>query len=52
MNFYAKEETPFLPRTKIIELLKQFNERVPLWYVLDTPGEPKISDCLISLVSS
>ncbi|XP_051222300.1 uncharacterized protein [Lolium perenne] len=30
MNFYAKEETPFLPRTKIIELLKQFNERVPL----------------------
>uniref|UniRef100_A0ACD5XK86 Uncharacterized protein n=1 Tax=Avena sativa TaxID=4498 RepID=A0ACD5XK86_AVESA len=26
MNFYAEEETPFVPRTKILELLKQFSE--------------------------
>uniref|UniRef100_A0ACD5XDZ6 Uncharacterized protein n=1 Tax=Avena sativa TaxID=4498 RepID=A0ACD5XDZ6_AVESA len=31
MNFYAEEETPFIPRTKILELLKQFSEIIPSW---------------------
>uniref|UniRef100_A0ACD5VEF5 Uncharacterized protein n=1 Tax=Avena sativa TaxID=4498 RepID=A0ACD5VEF5_AVESA len=31
MNFYAEKETPFLPRNKILQLLKQFSERIPPW---------------------
>jgi S1-C subfamily serine protease len=31
MNFYAEKETPFLPRNIILELLKQFSERIPSW---------------------
>uniref|UniRef100_A0ACD5UAK1 Uncharacterized protein n=1 Tax=Avena sativa TaxID=4498 RepID=A0ACD5UAK1_AVESA len=31
MNFYAEKETPFLPRNKILQLLKQFSERIPSW---------------------
>ncbi|XP_047044509.1 uncharacterized protein LOC124648862 [Lolium rigidum] len=31
MNFYTEKETPFLPRNIILELLKQFSERIPSW---------------------
>uniref|UniRef100_A0ACD5VLW9 Uncharacterized protein n=1 Tax=Avena sativa TaxID=4498 RepID=A0ACD5VLW9_AVESA len=31
MNFYAEKETPFLPRNKILQLLKEFSERIPSW---------------------
>ncbi|KAM0895169.1 hypothetical protein ACQ4PT_024008 [Festuca glaucescens] len=31
MNFYSEKETPFLPRNKIGELLKQFSERILSW---------------------
>ncbi|KAK1696437.1 hypothetical protein QYE76_013134 [Lolium multiflorum] len=31
MNFYAEKETPFLPRNIILDLLKQFSERIPSW---------------------
>ncbi|KAM0882394.1 hypothetical protein ACQ4PT_032327 [Festuca glaucescens] len=37
MNFYAKEETPFLPRDKILQLLMQFKTTPPrFWYALYT----------------
>lgn len=39
---YANEETPFLPRNKIVELLAQFSKIIPCWYVLYTPCEAKI----------
>uniref|UniRef100_A0ACD5VPQ7 Uncharacterized protein n=1 Tax=Avena sativa TaxID=4498 RepID=A0ACD5VPQ7_AVESA len=31
MNFHAEKETPFLPRNKILQLLKQFSETIPSW---------------------
>ncbi|XP_037409421.1 uncharacterized protein LOC119271870 [Triticum dicoccoides] len=31
MNFYSKEETPFLPRNKILELLMNFRRTPPCW---------------------
>ncbi|VAH57028.1 unnamed protein product [Triticum turgidum subsp. durum] len=31
MNFYSKEETPFLPRNKILELLMHFRRTSPCW---------------------
>ncbi|KAF7034886.1 hypothetical protein CFC21_045840 [Triticum aestivum] len=31
MNFYSKEETPFLPRNKILELLMHFRRTPPCW---------------------
>uniref|UniRef100_A0ACD5VUH6 Uncharacterized protein n=1 Tax=Avena sativa TaxID=4498 RepID=A0ACD5VUH6_AVESA len=47
MNFYAEKETPFLPRNKILQLLKQFSERIPPWSTCSTMNRfpiPRKSD--------
>jgi hypothetical protein len=47
MNIYAEKETPFLPRNKILQLLKQFSERIPPWSTCSTMNRfpiPRKSD--------
>ncbi|KAM0882391.1 hypothetical protein ACQ4PT_032327 [Festuca glaucescens] len=54
MNFYAKEETPFLPRDKILQLLMQFKTTPPrFWDTSKACGSPEShsSDLEVSVES-